>query len=217
LPINIPGVLSILFRFRAVPLAETPGLIEINSTTISRAHTAGLLSGKGRLQKLRDLNAPEVIIQNEIRVIRLLEDVWDPAGDRPEDYAYVFKANEEHFAATAFEETVVKLSALTQLERLDLSECSITDKGLAQLRAIPGLRELLLCGCTELTDEGLAHLAALPHLASVDLSECSVSDTGLAHLWGLKELRVLTLEGCNNITQAGVVALKAALPNCDVT
>ena len=58
---------------------------------------------------------------------------------------------------------------------------------------LTGLQSLSLRGCVRVTDVGLAHLRALPGLRSLDL-------------WGCKE-----------VTDAGREALKAALPECNIT
>ena len=149
-------------------------------------------------------------------MLRRLEGVWQNGNDKPEDYAYRFKANEEHFESSEFEKALVQFSALTQLEGLDLTECSISDDGLERLQVLPNLRWLDLSNCEVITDQGLANLAPLTGLEYLDLAGCSVTDAGLAHLAGLKNLRYLNFEGCDKISHAQVSALKAALPQCEI-
>ncbi|MSQ96825.1 MAG: tetratricopeptide repeat protein [Gemmataceae bacterium] len=215
LEINIPGELSVLTLGRFVALAQTPGILEISLTAISEAHDRLSAERKERYERLLALKAPEIILQNEIR-IRSRYDAWKDVGDRPEDFAYQFKAKEANFDYSEFEKAVVSLSALTQLEYLDLTGSSVTDTGLAQLRVLPNLLVLRLGSCHGITDHGLAHIAALPHLEGLVLAGCLVTDHGLIHLSRLKKLADLSLAGCSNITQGGVAALKAALPRCEI-
>lgn len=214
--IDLPGKLSVLFIGRAVGLAQTPGLIEISPTTLAQAYDV-LISGK-RLEKLRSLNAPEVIIRNEISLLNRARarNAWNVASDKPEDYRYRFEANEQQFESSEFEKALMQLSAFTQLEELELSGCSINDNGLVRLQVLPNLRRLNLSKCAGITDQSLGHLAALTGLEHLDLAECSVTDAGLAFLMGLKNLRYLNLEECDNISQAQLSILQAALPQCEI-
>jgi len=219
LNVSIPGVLSFLIPGPGcVPLAETPGIIEINSDSLRDAHYRFLTDRYDRrLEKLRTLNAPDLILQNEIKLRSRYEDCWKNAGDRPEDHAYHFKIEEEYFDESEFENAIVNLAPLTQLEHLDLSESLVTDRGLASLRFLANLRVLSLKNCQEITDQGLAHLSALAHLKRLVLGECSVTDRGLAQLVALKNLRYLNLGECSKITPGGISALKTALPHCDIS
>jgi tetratricopeptide (TPR) repeat protein len=214
LEINIPGALSVLTLGGFAAFAETPGIIEISPTMLGEAQDRQLANRKQRLEKLL-LKAPDGILQIEIRMINRLQ-AWKDGSNQPEDYAYLFKAKEEQFECSEFAKAVANLSALTQLEHLDLTGCSVTDAGLAQLRLLPNLRGLCLSNCRKITDQGLAHLGVLTRLNKLALAGCSVTDRGLAHLAGLKNLRELDLAGCNKITEDGVAALMADLPNCEV-
>ncbi len=73
---------------------------------------------------------------------------------------------------------------------LDLFESNITDRGLTELRRLPGLEILRLNG-TKITDAGIEYLTPLTSLQSIDL-------TG-------------TL-----VTRSGATKLQQALPNCKI-
>jgi tetratricopeptide (TPR) repeat protein len=215
LEINISGELSIrpLTTWRSVVLAKTPGIIEISATTLIEAHVRKLAEGKERFEKLRGLKAPDIMLQNEIRMINQSEEDLKSARQRPQDHAYQFKAAA---GCTVTGDDLVDLSCMIPWEKLDLAECSITDKGLATLCCFSNLQVLCLSNCVGITDEGLVHVAALAQLVALDLTGCSVTDRGLASLSALKQLEELTLKGLDRITQDGVVALKAALPECEI-
>ncbi len=218
LVINLPGELSIKLRPRgmSVILAKTPRIVEISPITLAEAHEEYLVSRKERFEKLRAYNAPEVCLEIEMRTMNRCEDIWKNADHNPEDYDYDFKLQEGYFDCTEFGKELAKLSFLPQLRKLDMSNCPVTDEGLAHVRCLTDLRWLDLENCVELTDDGLSHLAGLPGLELLVLTGCLVTDRGLSHLCGLNNLQALTIEDCNNITQRGVTALKAALPDCDV-
>jgi hypothetical protein len=90
------------------------------------------------------------------------------------------------------EEGLKHVSALKELQVLDLSRSRVTDAGLKRLKGLAGLRELTLAG-TPVTDSGLDALAGLTGLEYLDLSDTPVGNKGLARLKGLKELRGLRL------------------------
>jgi hypothetical protein len=193
LEINLPGVLSILFtRVGDVALAKTPGIIEITPKSIADAHERLIFERKLRLQKLRDLDAPELIIENEIHMLNCFKEVGQNSCHRPEDYAYHFKAIEQQFERSKFEKAIVNLSTLTQLEVLELSGGPVTDNDLTQLLVLSNLRTLCLTNCGEITDHGLIHLAALANLQELHLT------------------------GCDKITDDGFAAFEDALPQCEI-
>jgi tetratricopeptide (TPR) repeat protein len=218
LEIHIPGRLAAR-PFKggfSVILADTPGIVEIDSTTLADARERTLLERKRRLEKFRELAAPEVIIQNEIRMMKRSEDAWKDANHCPENCHYEFRLKEGYFEPQEFERGLAALAALKQLILVDLTGCPVTDEGLACLQYLPGLRRLYLENCVEITDRGLGHLRALPRLEGLDLAGCLVTDCGLALLSGLKRLEWINLQRCHQITQRGVMAFKAALPECEV-
>lgn len=88
---------------------------------------------------------------------------------------------------------LAKLAALAaNLRWLDLTGTGVTDKGLAQLAAMPHLTRLSLARTT-VTNEGLAQLALLGELEYLNLYGTPVSDAGLEYLKPLHKLRQLYL------------------------
>ena len=80
-----------------------------------------------------------------------------------------------------------RLSGLTTLLRLDVSNCAIQGLGLRHIAALTGLRELNLT-LTPVTDEGLKHLAGLTDLRKLGLASTQCNGTGFAHLKSLRKL-----------------------------
>lgn len=75
---------------------------------------------------------------------------------------------------------LTKLSVLPRLTLLILSGSPVTDDGLEKLvKSAPRLRQLLLDGCTEITDEGLAHLTNIKSLRSVRCTGTQVTSKGV--------------------------------------
>ena len=83
----------------------------------------------------------------------------------------------------------------------------VTDRGVAPLKGIAGLRYLNLSG-TAVTDAGLAALLTLPDLAALDLSRTRVTDAGLANLAKMKGLVALNLNACMGVTGDGIARLE---------
>jgi len=106
-------------------------------------------------------------------------------------------------------ELVRQAASLTGLTGLNLAENrNITDAGLAELTALPGLTILNLSSCS-LTSTGLTALQSLTHLRRLDLSYCNrLTDAALKHLRGLPDLVYLDLQGCVKVTHGGVAHLK---------
>ncbi|MBN2023597.1 MAG: hypothetical protein JW809_12500 [Pirellulales bacterium] len=73
------------------------------------------------------------------------------------------------------------VSRLDRLSRLDLTNCPITDAGLAHLEGLASLEFLALNG-TKITDAGLEHLAKLTRLKHVHLGAAPVTPAGVARL-----------------------------------
>ena len=95
---------------------------------------------------------------------------------------------------------------LADLEELDLSASSVTDKGLAHLG---GLRRLTLLDLaqTKITGEGLRHLADLTQLTNLGLEHTAVDDTGLAFLERFERLTELHLQG-TPVTDKGAKSIR---------
>ena len=91
----------------------------------------------------------------------------------------------------------------------------VTDAGLVHLRELKTLQNLSLSGAP-VTDAGLVHLKELRGLQELDLRNTWITDAGLMCLKELKELRRLNVEH-TRVTDAGVKALRAALPDIEVS
>jgi len=103
------------------------------------------------------------------------------------------------------------LAALPNLSRLDLSLTRITDHGLQQLKASPGITDLNLCYAELVTDAGLSAVKGWKHLKRLDLRGTKITDTTLQHLSAVTSLESLDV-GFAQITDVGL-DLIASLPN----
>ena len=130
------------------------------------------------------------------------------------------------------------ITALTQLEELNLSNTDVGDAELERLKGMAQLRYLGLVG-TRITDAGLRHLEGLTRLEDLTLNKTQIGDAGVQHLKGLKQLKRLGLGntrvtdaslehliGLKNlvhlelqftsVTADGVRKIDRALPHCDI-
>jgi Leucine-rich repeat (LRR) protein len=98
--------------------------------------------------------------------------------------------------ASLSESAVRRLGELSNLEKLTVWECGVTDTGLAHLARLSRLRELYLGG-NPVSDAGLSQLAHMKGLESLDLSYTECTDEGMANLGRLSNLRYLDLHGTN--------------------
>lgn len=80
------------------------------------------------------------------------------------------------------------------LHSLDLSHSAVSDKDLAHIEHLSGLRSLELTSTT-VGDKGLSFIHNLNGLHSLGLSYSKVTSAGLKHLWQLKDLREVWLSG----------------------
>ncbi len=109
------------------------------------------------------------------------------------------------------------LSKLPKLSRISMQQNAFTDAGLAHLAEMQQLRSLWIgMSKGQITDAGLAHLAGLEDLEQLDVQKSQITDAGLEHLYGLKSLRNLYLS-TSPVTDKGLAALRAALPNLNVS
>lgn len=97
---------------------------------------------------------------------------------------------------------------------LDLSSCTVTDKGAKLLETAGELRSLRLSE-TALTDAGLDALTKLPKLESLNLYGTQVTNQGVLKLAALPNLKKLYLWQ-TKVDAAGIEALKAKLPKCEI-
>lgn len=100
---------------------------------------------------------------------------------------------------------LAKLSAVTQLESLDLTGAYVTDGGLPFAARLVNLQELGLQN-TSVTGNGLVHLQSLVNLRVLDLTHTAVDDSGIEHLHALPHLETLFL-GRTLVTDAGMATL----------
>lgn len=96
------------------------------------------------------------------------------------------------------------LSALKSLQSLDLSRTSLNNQAMDALVKLSRLKELLLNGCSWLTDKHLASLGALKNLERLELSSSAMTPAGLAQLSQLPALQELTVSQCVAIDDEAV-------------
>jgi hypothetical protein len=130
---------------------------------------------------------------------------------------------------------LAKLATVSTLDSLVCGGETITDEGLAQLRALPALEALNLRanvsgeglrglnGLTSLTlasrrlsHEGMAAIRKMNRLKHLRLLEASMSDNDLEHLKGLGELEYLVISGAQ-ITDEGLKYLGGLKKLTDLT
>ena len=103
------------------------------------------------------------------------------------------------------------IGALTHLETLDLSGCTVSSGGLTAIGQLSSLKSLNLSGCT-LTD--VSALGTLTSLESLNLSGNVISDvSGLSSLTALKSLNLSS----NSLTSIAPLASLNALETLDLS
>jgi hypothetical protein len=91
---------------------------------------------------------------------------------------------------------------------LDISSSTVSDEGLALLKACTNLESLILNSCEYISDEGLPVLSGLSNLTTLSLrSNNSITAAGMSNFNNLVSLKNLDLERCPLI-QGGFVHLK---------
>lgn len=109
-----------------------------------------------------------------------------------------------------------KIEALSNLRTLDLSMMDITAEGLAPVAKLPHLSRLNLWKSQRIDDDATEYLLRMENLAALDLGATGVTDATLDQLKALSSLKELFI-GNTETTQQGVESFRAARPDCRVT
>jgi internalin A len=102
------------------------------------------------------------------------------------------------------------LRNLTSLESLSFGSEELTELQLADLPALPALRRLQFAA-KQLTDKAVPQFLRFPRLRRLNLSNSKITDQGLEKLSAMNELEILVLDGCKGVTNDGMLAV-ATLP-----
>ena len=97
------------------------------------------------------------------------------------------------------------LARMPQLEHLNLTGCSMTDRGLEVLRHLPELRVFALYHHRGVSDAGLANLAACEHIERVALLGTAAGDGTIGALAGKPQLHFF--QAGTEFTERGLVPL----------
>jgi hypothetical protein len=97
-------------------------------------------------------------------------------------------------AAGVTDAQLVHLQGLALLRNLRLQDNPIKGSGIAGLSAIPNLEFVDLTSCP-IDDAGLFSVARLKQVQTLDVSYTLISDAGVRHLEGMPELQTLDLQG----------------------
>jgi Leucine-rich repeat (LRR) protein len=92
------------------------------------------------------------------------------------------------------------------LQRLDLSDCNLTNDSLAFVSGLSSLQSLNLTNNT-ISDEGLLHLNGLSSLEKLDLSGNSILGPGLSQITALQALETLALLDLG-VADSGLIHLR---------
>ncbi len=112
--------------------------------------------------------------------------------------------------------TVAQLARLSNLDELDLSRTSVSDKNLHELLSGCGRLRKLNLDQTRVTNDCIEVLAEAKHLRILDLADTEITEDGMASLKLLSQLSSLTVWG-HEIDPETERAIKASLPNTIVT
>ena len=91
---------------------------------------------------------------------------------------------------------VTDFSFFKGMDSLEVFHGALTGEGLTYLKAIPGIKDLLVgffWGNPKITDAELVGFKTFQNLEVLDLIGCDVTNRGLAELRDLKKLRILSL------------------------
>jgi hypothetical protein len=231
LSISIKGELSVqpcgsrIFRPRVrhrsqAFLAKTPGIVEISTETLAAARDQVMIKLRQQYETLCDLNAPELILENQRRRIAQFTEPWNQSGEMLRDYWFRFDVAEIitnklaedllrlndtlrlnglslHISRDAEATFLRRLQGISDLSLVLDRRCSV-DNDLLSLQELPDLESLSLSmDGSDVTDQGLVHIRNLPQTWRLSINECgAITDEGLSHLSSLNELRTLEAAGC---------------------
>ncbi len=109
---------------------------------------------------------------------------------------------------------VLNLSRLRSVRCMTFHTVTLGSGGLEQLRPLPKMKDLQIWN-VNLSDRDLEAIARQSQLESLTICGCrEVSNQGLEHLGGLKNLQHLQIDDCDATTKSGMAALQRNLPNC---
>ena len=83
----------------------------------------------------------------------------------------------------------------------------ITDESVVCISRLTSLTRLDISGCSEVTDEGVIALCKVPRIAELDLSHCRITNRAMISLARLPTLRRLAVRGCEDLTDEAVTLL----------
>jgi hypothetical protein len=115
-------------------------------------------------------------------------------------------------------EAMKSIKKLRRLHTLYLDGVLNSEEGIAHLKELPQLRELLIGDFRDestITNAALRHVGEMKSLQLLRIHSASVTDEGLIHLEGLSQLKELSLDN-TKATPDGVQQLQRALPNCKI-
>ena len=107
------------------------------------------------------------------------------------------------------------LAPLVNLHTLDLSRMDLTAQGLDALTRLPKLRRLNLRQTVRMDDKAARFLAAMKNLERLDLSDTAVTDSLLDSLEGMKQLKMVVVAGAK-VTRERCDRFRKARPDVRV-
>lgn len=115
---------------------------------------------------------------------------------------------------TLVPDNVVHMNYLQSLREMTFHTITLGPGGLEQLKPIPKMKELEIW-YVNLSDRDMEAIGRQTQLESLTICGCrQITNEGLKHLKSLKNLKRLHIEDCDPTTKEGMAALKRALPDC---
>lgn len=163
------------------------------------------------IERWQSLGGRATVVDGTVRTLRLTSD---------ESFKYLAECKEIETLITEVGITgssvtdlgIANLKLIDSVHEIILSDSQVTDDGLRALANLSNIKSLGLNGTT-ISDAGLVHLRPLRSLTCLDLGNTKITDKGLYHLGELEKLESLYLFGCQ-VSDSAVDRLRARLPNC---